>query len=126
MTDGDMERVVQKYVAGIVDRQPAVQREAVSLALDFVDMVTLHTSEHAGEIAALLAIRGLRGSPWGWPPRPSSPPGPVRRGFKSAAERNEGVAGGPTVAGCGYGTAVAKPIIWTCSKYACNPESACN
>ncbi len=65
LTELDSEREVPKHLVFLRDGAPAVERRPVPLAFDFADMVTLHIVEHAGEISALLGVKGLKGSPWG-------------------------------------------------------------
>jgi hypothetical protein len=65
LTDADSEGEVPKHVVFLRDGTPAVERRVVTLAFDFADMVTLHIVEHAGEISALLGVKGLKGSPRG-------------------------------------------------------------
>jgi hypothetical protein len=65
ITEADSEREVPKHVVFLRDGTPALERRPAPLAFDFADMVTLHIAEHAGEISALLGVKGLKGSPWG-------------------------------------------------------------
>jgi hypothetical protein len=58
-----MSTLIPKYLATEENGRPVVVRKDVPLWFVLTDDVILHTSEHTGEISAILGVRGLEGSP---------------------------------------------------------------
>ncbi len=65
VSDADLARPVTKHMVSLREGRPVVEQALVPLGFDFADMVTMHSIEHAGEISAILGLRGMKGSPWG-------------------------------------------------------------
>lgn len=64
-SDEDLSGVLEKHMAARADGKPVIELRRVPAWQVFLDDVVLHMSEHTGEIAALLGVKGHKGSYWG-------------------------------------------------------------